>query len=323
MTAIRNIALVALAAAWLAGCTAEPGPAKGPWTRAAPMPTARSEIAAAALGGRIYVAGGIAQFGTTDAFEAYDPATDTWTALAPLPVGLHHTAMAALDGRLYLAGGYDSLGFNIDRKAAWAYTPKTGRWHRIADMPAPRAAHKLAALGGRLYAVGGVTKGGAADAAAVWSYDPATNAWKTTHAPPALRHRRALAWARQPANGRGLRPRRGPLDPPRAPPRRPRRPHRGDRANPHPCRRRRGRRHLLGLRRALVLQPGNRPLDRSAPTGNAAPRPGLRGCGRAVVRGGRRDELGMADGAYADGGERGVWAGVRVARPAGIGRVSP
>ena len=49
------------------------------------MPTARSELAAAALDGRIYVAGGIAQWGTTAAFEAYDPATDRWEELPPLP----------------------------------------------------------------------------------------------------------------------------------------------------------------------------------------------------------------------------------------------
>jgi Kelch motif protein len=50
--------------------------ADGAWTRAAPMPTARSEIAAAALDGRIYVAGGLTALGTSNVFESYDPAED-------------------------------------------------------------------------------------------------------------------------------------------------------------------------------------------------------------------------------------------------------
>ena len=58
------------------------------------MPTLRSEIQAAALDGRIYVAGG---FGTAGrvlrAFERYDPATDAWERLARLPRGIHHAAL--------------------------------------------------------------------------------------------------------------------------------------------------------------------------------------------------------------------------------------
>ena len=49
------------------------------------MPTSRSELAAAALAGRIYVAGGIAQWGNTAAFAAYDPATDRWEELRLCP----------------------------------------------------------------------------------------------------------------------------------------------------------------------------------------------------------------------------------------------
>jgi Kelch motif len=63
------------------GCATAQDLPPGPWTRAAPMPTARSELAAAALDGRIYVAGGIARWGTTAAFEAYEPARDRWEEL--------------------------------------------------------------------------------------------------------------------------------------------------------------------------------------------------------------------------------------------------
>src|ERR687897_1364984 len=96
----------------LSGCAAAQGVAEGPWTRAAPMPTSRSEVAAAALDGRIYVAGGIAQWGTSPAFEAYDPATDRWEELPPLPKAVHHLAAAATDDRIYVTGGYTNLLFS-------------------------------------------------------------------------------------------------------------------------------------------------------------------------------------------------------------------
>ena len=84
------------------------------------MPTSRSELAAAALAGRIYVAGGIAQWGTTAAFEAYDPATDRWEELPPLPEPVHHLAAAATDKRVYVTGGYTNLLFSEITKRAWA-----------------------------------------------------------------------------------------------------------------------------------------------------------------------------------------------------------
>jgi N-acetylneuraminic acid mutarotase len=110
------------------------------------MPTSRSELAAAALAGRIYVAGGIAQWGTTAAFEAYDPATDRWEELPPLPEAIHHLAAAATDKRVYVTGGYTNLLFSEITKRAWAYDPGARRWTGIADLPGPRAAHGMAAI---------------------------------------------------------------------------------------------------------------------------------------------------------------------------------
>src|SRR5262245_266194 len=55
----------------------------GTWTNAAPMLIYRSEMAAALLDGKIYVAGGLAGpnqnfTGTTYAFQVYDPALNSW-----------------------------------------------------------------------------------------------------------------------------------------------------------------------------------------------------------------------------------------------------
>src|SRR5207253_2843974 len=57
----------------------------GTWTALAPMPTARQEVAAAALDGRIFVIGGLGAGAEPVAtVEVYDPGTDRWEARAPL-----------------------------------------------------------------------------------------------------------------------------------------------------------------------------------------------------------------------------------------------
>jgi N-acetylneuraminic acid mutarotase len=162
----------------LLGCAAAQGVVEGPWTRAAPMPTSRSELAATALDGQIYVAGGIAQWGTTAAFEAYDPVTDRWEELPPLPEAAHHLATAATDDRIYVTGGYTNLLFSEITDRAWAYDPRARRWARTADLPAPRAAHGMAAIEGKLYVVGGVGPG----SKDLWIYDPATDRWDVARA---------------------------------------------------------------------------------------------------------------------------------------------
>jgi hypothetical protein len=76
--------------------TADDAPRRGTWRTLAPMPTPRSEVAVAAVGGKIYVIGGFEGDGSTsDAVEVYDPATDTWTQAPSLPEPRHHTAASA------------------------------------------------------------------------------------------------------------------------------------------------------------------------------------------------------------------------------------
>ena len=139
------VASLLLQSLW--GCAVAQDVTQAPWTRAAPMPTARSELAAAALDGRIYVAGGIAQWGTTAAFETYDPAMDRWEELPPLPEAVHHLAAAATDDRVYITGGYTDLLFSETTSRAWAYDPRARRWTGIADRPMPFVGENQVRLG--------------------------------------------------------------------------------------------------------------------------------------------------------------------------------
>src|SRR2546425_7410798 len=83
----------------------------GTWTPLAPMPTARQEVAAAALEGRIFVIGGFgANAEAVATVEVYDPVTDRWEVRMPLPAPTHHLAAAVVGGRLFVAGGDSGAG---------------------------------------------------------------------------------------------------------------------------------------------------------------------------------------------------------------------
>jgi len=193
-----GVAATLLLAACAAGERPAPDPAPDPaptaggvaWRRLAPAPSERTEVAAAAAGGRIYVAGGYAPSGDTVAtVEAYDTAADAWTAGPELPVAVNHAMAAALDGAVYVAGGYGT-----DRRPSQQLVRLEGdRWRPLAPLPEGRAAGGLVATDDRLYLVGGVGPGGLAVDTLV--YDPAADRWSTAPGLPTPREHLGAAAA--------------------------------------------------------------------------------------------------------------------------------
>ncbi len=59
-----------------------PAQTLGQWTSGTPMPSARSEVAVAAIADKVYVVGG---FGGGRELEIYAPLSDRWHRGAPLP----------------------------------------------------------------------------------------------------------------------------------------------------------------------------------------------------------------------------------------------
>jgi Kelch motif len=196
----------AVATLLLAGCTAGgPGGARdaGPapstsaappagglaWRRLAPAPSPRTEVAAAAVGRRIWVLGGYGSDGTTLATaEVYDTGTGTWSRGPDLPVAVNHAMAATLDGVLYVAGGNDAGG-----PSSQVARLDGDRWRALAPLPQGRSAGGLVALGGRLYLVGGVVDGGLAADTQV--YDPAADRWTSAPGLPTPREHLGAAAA--------------------------------------------------------------------------------------------------------------------------------
>jgi N-acetylneuraminic acid mutarotase len=160
------------------------------------MPSPRSEMAAAAIGSKIFVVGGSP--GTLDTMEVYDADSDTWISseeldeddpsasatVAPLPLAVNHAAAASHDGRLYVVGGY--LEGRAPSEKLFIYDPSADTWTQGADMPTPRAALTANFIDGKLYVVGG-TNNEANALSTLEQYDPSTNTWVELPSMPTAR----------------------------------------------------------------------------------------------------------------------------------------
>lgn len=125
------------------------------WTFGPDMPTPRHHLAAAALDGKLYVAGGRrpGEY-SQSAFERFDPRTQEWERLPPLPQGAGGSTAVAVAGQIVVVGGGDDAERWVT-PATWAYSPARGSWRRLADLRVPRHGHAAAVLGNRVYVFGG------------------------------------------------------------------------------------------------------------------------------------------------------------------------
>ena len=133
----------------------------GYWMTGAPAPTARTEVAVAALDGLIYVVGGFEQSKTwriwqssvSTIVETYDPVTNRWSSKPDLPIGLHHAGAAVLDGDLYVVGGFtvsdDALWNPSDR--VFRFNPAGETWTERAPLPTARGGLAVTSLQGKVF----------------------------------------------------------------------------------------------------------------------------------------------------------------------------
>lgn len=125
------------------------------WSRGPSMRTPRHHHGAAALGGRLIVAGGRGNDDLSlNTVEQFDPSTNRWTRLAPLPVGVGGLAVVAAAGQIIAIGGGDDEEQWVS-PATWALGPNDTTWRRLADLNLARHGHGAAAVGPDVYVFGG------------------------------------------------------------------------------------------------------------------------------------------------------------------------
>jgi len=158
----------------------------GFWERRPKLATARQEVAAAVLNGKVYVGGGLlANRSATASVEVYDPKTEKWGRIPDLPMRLHHFGMCALGGKLYQLGGYVNNSFT-PTALCHSYDPATGKWTQVVSLPLARGAFVAVVIADKIYAVGGVEQlNGVTGRLTV--YDPKTDKWTILSPMPTAR----------------------------------------------------------------------------------------------------------------------------------------
>lgn len=128
------------------------------WVAAAPLPAPRNHVAAIALNGKIYVAGG--QQGINDALPVstlfiYNPETNKWTSGASMPKPRSHNSAAAFEyaGRFAVAGGETTNGVVL--ADVIAYDIPTNKWLALPSLPSPRHSPLVQSIGTTIVATDG------------------------------------------------------------------------------------------------------------------------------------------------------------------------
>ncbi|HEV8361610.1 MAG TPA: kelch repeat-containing protein [Candidatus Thermoplasmatota archaeon] len=131
------------------------------WDTLAPVPVARTEVAAAQALGKVYVMGGFTGNGAGSArVDVYETVTNAWSLGPSLPYPMHHTQAVALGSRILVIGGYPSQlpGFT-PHALVWmldtALPLQAQAWVPFPPLPEARGAHAAATDGCAVYVAGG------------------------------------------------------------------------------------------------------------------------------------------------------------------------
>ena len=125
----------------------------GRTSTAARLPAGLRYAGVAALGGTIYVAGGLTTAGESNDVFAVDPRAHTVRRVGKLPSPVAYGALVAFDGALYLVGGKTSAGVPV--ATVLRIDPRTGGVtvaarlpHGLAEPAAVARAHDVIVVGG-------------------------------------------------------------------------------------------------------------------------------------------------------------------------------
>jgi len=125
------------------------------WSTAAPLITAREHMAAAVLGGQLYVLGGRNR--KTDALpdaERYDPRRNSWEPVEPLPLPTGGGQALSAGGALFVIGGGDDRAGQV-ADAVQRYDPANGSWSQRPPMRTARHGFAAATVGRTIFTFGG------------------------------------------------------------------------------------------------------------------------------------------------------------------------
>merc|ERR1712156_241108 len=118
-------------------------PERNCWVPMPPLPTPRASLAAAAVGGMLYVVGGYdTALQDLRSLERFDPAAGSWQQLEPMGAPRFALGALACGGSLYVLGGAvgDLSAGDVDRVVLGTverYDPKADIWSTSCPLRTP------------------------------------------------------------------------------------------------------------------------------------------------------------------------------------------
>jgi serine/threonine protein kinase/N-acetylneuraminic acid mutarotase len=159
----------------------------GRWVELPPLLQPRAAGAAAVVGDRIVVTGGVDAAGRlitgTEVFDG-----TAWTRAAPMPTSRQLLSAASDDSVVYAVGGTDGTA---DLATVEAFDPAANTWTALPPLPQPRSDLGVTVADARLVAVGGTSGGQVLDSVA--ALDLTTQTWAGLPGMGTARHGMAVA----------------------------------------------------------------------------------------------------------------------------------
>lgn len=125
-------------------------PKTNQWIKLADIPNPATNLALAAVKGKIYAIGGD-KFQNTN--REYNLQTNTWKILEPMPTARQHIDCGIIDHEIFIMGGLTSWK-NISQKNE-AYDVLSNSWSEKAAIPSLRNNAAVVTLGSLIYVIGG------------------------------------------------------------------------------------------------------------------------------------------------------------------------
>jgi N-acetylneuraminic acid mutarotase len=159
-------------------------PSTGAWSPVADMPVPVWAAAAGFIDGKVVIAGGFTDTGTTSAVQIYDPATNRWTFGPDMPQARAAGAAAVFDGKLFVVGGRLCTWIAGCPQVPWsssvyAYDPTASRWSAPAAYPLQVLEGSCGGFDGQdeLVCAGGENGSAGVTAGQAYAYHPESNSW--------------------------------------------------------------------------------------------------------------------------------------------------
>jgi hypothetical protein len=129
----------------------------GTWSTKMSLPSPRSDMAAVAHEGKIYVFGGCSGFGTaTNEVDVYNPGTDTWsTGLTPMPTARAGLVAGHVGDNVYAISGCPGCVIAPPVNVNEVYDIDSNSWSTALPIPTARAEAGVHSRGDRIYVLGG------------------------------------------------------------------------------------------------------------------------------------------------------------------------